>query len=64
MWLACANLANLASRQTTEHEWRATRDGVPDCSDASGAVERRPHELRPDVAICARELRAGIPDIS
>jgi hypothetical protein len=56
MRLAHADLANLASRQTTEHEWRATRDGVPDCSDASGAVERRPHELRPDVAICAREL--------
>jgi hypothetical protein len=56
MRLAYADLANLASRQTTEHEWRATRDDVPDCSDASGAVERRPHELRPDVAICAREL--------
>ena len=64
MWLACVDPADLASRQTAEHEWRATRDGVADCSDASGAVERRPHELRPDVAICVREFRAGIPDIS
>jgi hypothetical protein len=64
MWLACLDLADLTSRQTTQQEWRATRDGVPDCSDTSGAVERGPYKFGPDMASCCRKLRGGIPEIS
>jgi hypothetical protein len=64
MRLACLDLADLASRQTTQQEWRAARDGVPDCSDTSGAVERGLYEFGPGMAICCRKLRGGIPEIS
>jgi hypothetical protein len=64
MWLARLDLADLTSRQTTQQEWRATRDGVPDCSDTSSAVERGPYKFGPDMAICCRKLRGGMPEIS